>query len=391
VARAHRLPFPSRSQGSAVGNVAVAIPALIVSCQGRLFCRPTPEPHQESTISADRLCKNPSDRSSAHSGSPCQKGERVGLVMTYLPLKILTLSIAVGTLGWAQGNPQTAGDQGQQEPPATEPAASPSFPFDVAGYINFRYVNDDAFQEHNFYRDYSASLFLSKTLGRWRFHAEFNADTAAEYDDEGIHLLPKRPSLSVTLDSAFVNYNAWDWLQLQGGLLFIPTYWRTHRYQSTTLTVDEPLIDQTVFPTALKGVALYGDRYWGSGGASYIVCGGVDQQSQFQESTEVVEIETAHTIGGKLTLHVPSRQFFNTFDVAVQRLHRVGTDDGKPDEIYGVELHLSKSRYELLGEFAHDSMDVVDGVRSYIRQYPSRALRSAFLPDYSKAVCRGPL
>ena len=24
---------------------------------------------------------------------------------------------------------------------------------------------------------------------------------------------------------------------------FIPTYWRTHRYQSTTLTVDEPLID----------------------------------------------------------------------------------------------------------------------------------------------------
>jgi hypothetical protein len=288
--------------------------------------------------------------------------------MKYLQLKILSLSIAAGTLGWAQGAPQTAGEQGQQEPPATDRAASPSFPLDVAGYIDFRYVNDDALQEHNFYRDYSASLFLSKTVGRWRFHAELNADTAAEYDDEGIHLLPRRPSLSVTLDSAFVNYNAWDWLQLQAGLLVIPTYWRTHRYQSTTLTVDEPLIDQTVFPAALKGAALYGDRYWGSGGMSYIVYGGVDQQSQFQESTEVVEIETAHTIGGKLTLHVPTRQFFNTFDVAVQRLHRVGTDDGKPDEIYGVELHLSKSRYELLGEFAHDSMDVVDGVRSYIRQ-----------------------
>jgi hypothetical protein len=286
--------------------------------------------------------------------------------MKYLSLKILSLSIAIGTLGWAQGTPQTAGEQGQQ-PPATEPAANPGFPLDVAGYINFRYVNDDALQEHNFYRDYSASLFLSKTVGRWRFHAEFNADTAAEYDDEGIHLLPRHPSLSVTLDNAFVNYNARDWLQLQAGLLFIPTYWRTHRYQSTTLTVDEPLIDQTVFPTALKGVSLYGDRYWGDGGVSYTVYGGVDQQSEFQEDTQVVEVERAHTVGGKLTLHVPSRHFFRTFDIAVQRLHRVGAD-GKPDEIYGVELHLSKSRYEVLGEFAHASVDVVDGIRGYIRQ-----------------------
>src|SRR5580704_6343527 len=259
--------------------------------------------------------------------------------MKYLPLKILSLSIAAGTLGWAQGTPQTAGEQGQQ-PPTPEPAASPSFPLDVAGYINFRYVNDDALQEHDFYRDYAASLFLSKTVGRWRFHAEFNADTAAEYDDEGIHLLHRRPSLSVTLDNAFVNYNARDWLQLQAGLLFIPTYWRTHRYQSTTLTVDEPLIDQTVFPTALKGVSLYGDRYWGDGGVSYVVYGGVDQQPQFLENTEAVAIESARAVGGKLTLHVPSRHFFRTFDVAVQRLHRVGTD-GRPDEIYGVELHLS--------------------------------------------------
>jgi hypothetical protein len=287
--------------------------------------------------------------------------------MKYLSLKILSLSIAIGTLGWAQGTPQTAGDQGQQGPSSPEPAASPSFPFDVAGYINFRYVNDDAFQVHNFYRDYAASLFLSKTVGRWRFHAELNVDTAAEYDSNGIHLFPRRPSLSVTLDNAFVNYNARDWLQLQAGLLFVPTYWRMHRYQSTTLTVDEPLIDQNIFPTALKGVELYGDRYWGSGGVSYTIYGGTDQQSQFQEDTQAVYIESARTVGGKLTLHVPSRHFFRTFDIAVQRLHRVGTD-GKPDEIYGVELHLSKSRYEVLGEFAHASLDVVNGVRGYIRQ-----------------------
>jgi hypothetical protein len=51
----------------------------------------------------------------------------------------------------------------------------------------------------------------------------------------------------------------------------------------------------------------------------------------------------------------------------VHRLHRAG-QDGKPDEIYGVELQLSKNRFEALGEFAHASLDVVHGVRTYIRQ-----------------------
>jgi hypothetical protein len=181
-----------------------------------------------------------------------------------MKLKILCLSTTLATLGWAQTNQQNLGDS-WQDPPSAEVPATRTLPVEVAGYINFRYLDDDALQEHNFYREYSASLFLSKTVGRWRFHSEFNADTAPEYDSDGIHLFPRRPSLSVKLDSAFVNYNARDWLQIQAGLLFIPTYWRMHRYQSTTLTVDEPLIDQNIFPTALKGGALYGDKYWADG------------------------------------------------------------------------------------------------------------------------------
>jgi hypothetical protein len=286
--------------------------------------------------------------------------------MKCIQLKVLSLAMAMGMPGWSQGAPEAAAGKGPQDPPA--PEASQAFPFDVAGYISFRYLNDDAFQEHDFFREYAASLFLSKTVGRWRFHAEFNADTAPEYDSDGIHLFPPRPSLSVKLDSAFVNYNSRDWLQVQAGLLFVPTYWRRHRYQSTTLTVAEPLIDQNIFPTALKGGALYGDKYWGDGGLSYIVYGGVDQQSQFQQSSQVVRTEQAKAAGAKITLHVPNRQFFTTFDVSVHRLHRVGTDDGKPDELYGTELQLSKSRFELLGEFDHASMDVVNGIRAFVRQ-----------------------
>jgi hypothetical protein len=287
--------------------------------------------------------------------------------MKCLQLRILCSSMAVTMFGWAQGSQQTVDKQAQPEPPGLETTESRSFPLEVAGYVNFRYLNDDAFQEHAFSREYSASLFLSKTLGRWRFHSEFNANTSPEYDSEGIHLFPRRHSLSVKLDSAFVNYNQRDWLQIQAGFLFVPTYWRMHRYQSTTLTVDEPLIDQNLFPTALKGGALYGDKYFGDGGVSYIVYGGIDQQSEFQESEQVVQTERARAFGGKLTLHLPSRQFFRTFDVAVHRLHRVG-GDGRPDDTYGVELQLSKSRFEVLGEFDHSSQDIVHGVRNHIRQ-----------------------
>jgi hypothetical protein len=288
--------------------------------------------------------------------------------MKSLQVKVFSLLLALSLVGRAQ-EPLSTGNAQLPEGPPSQQTAVRSIPLDVAGYVDFRYMNDDALQEHDFFRQYSASLFLSKTIGRWRFHAEFNADTAPEYDSDGIHLFAPRPSLSVKLDSAFVNYNARDWLQAQAGVLFIPTYWRTHRYQSTTLTVDEPLIDQNVFPTALKGAELYGDKYWGDSGMglSYIVYGGVDQQSQFQESTQIVLTEPARAVGGKLTFHVPNRQFFRTFEVAVHRLHRVG-DDGTPDELYGVELQLSKDRFEILGEFAHASLDVVNRVRTYIRQ-----------------------
>jgi hypothetical protein len=284
-------------------------------------------------------------------------------------VKVFSLCFALFMVARAQEQQPIGNPQVQDDPPSQGSTRVPSFPLDVAGYVNFRYLNDDYLQAHNFFRQYSASLFLSKTIGRWRFHSEFNADTAPEYDSEGIHLFAPRPSLSVKLDSAFVNYNARDWLQVQAGFLFIPTYWRTHRYESTTLTVDEPLIDQNVFPTALKGAELYGNKYWGDNGAglSYVVYGGVDQQSEFQQSTQVFQTERAKAGGAKLTFHVPNRQFLRTFDVAVHRLHRVAVD-GKSDELYGVDLQLSKSRFGLLGEFDHASLDLANGVRAYLRQ-----------------------
>src|ERR1700722_2173292 len=112
----------------------------------------------------------------------------------------LVLSLAIPIIGWSQEIQSTAAEPALQEPPPHETTTDRRFHIDVAGYVSFRYVNDDALQERHFYRDYSSSLFLSKTVGRWRFHSEFNADTATEFDSEGIHLFPPRPSLTVKLD-----------------------------------------------------------------------------------------------------------------------------------------------------------------------------------------------
>ena len=78
-------------------------------------------------------------------------------------------------------------------------------------------------------------------------------------------------------------------------------YWRTHRYQSTTLTVDEPLVDQSVFPTALKGVMIHGDKYWEDGGISYQFYTGISQEEEFQLDSRTLQFES--TAGCRRQVH----------------------------------------------------------------------------------------
>ncbi len=266
--------------------------------------------------------------------------------------------------GWGQTPPQQDSGQPASAGPVVQ---SNPFPIEIAGYLSFRSLKDDDLQQGAVYRDYSGSLFLSKTVGRWRFHAELNAGNAPEFDSDGIHLFRRWGDFSAKLDSGFVNYTASDSLQFEAGFLFIPTYWREHRYQSTTLTVDDPLIDQSIFPTAFKGGMVHGDRYFGEGGISYMVYGGVDQESEFQTGGQALKTEGARAAGSKLIVHMPSRQFFDTFDIGLHALRRFSSGHDH-DDIYGAELIARKQRVEVLAEFAHDSLDIVGGSRGYIRQ-----------------------
>ena len=71
-------------------------------------------------------------------------------------------------------------------------------------------------------------------------------------------------------------------------------------------------------------------------------------------------------MGGKLIVHLPSGQFFDTLDIGLHALRRYTSSDR--DDAYGTELIARKQRVEILAEFAHDSLDIVRGSRGYIRQ-----------------------
>jgi hypothetical protein len=293
------------------------------------------------------------------------------LTIRNLQIAAFSLGLALFISGWlkAEDAPPTSGvaaSEPQGEAPDIADPPPRKFPLDVAGYLSFRSLNDDAFNKRQFFREYAGSIFLSKKAGRWLFHSEFNINSALEFDTDGIHITPRIPHLSVKLQNAFANYNWRDWLQVQAGYLFVPTYWRTHRYQSTNLTVDEPLIDQNVFPGVFKGVMLHGDKYFEDGGFSYQIYGGVTQEPEvFDPESMNTGVNLARALGGKLVAHVPNRHFLDAFDIGYHRLEQHFTD--RDERLDGAELRIEKDRIRFLGEFAHSLATQANGDK-YFRQ-----------------------
>jgi len=276
------------------------------------------------------------------------------------------LCLAGATRAQSISASEPAGSASQE--PASGPAEKvAALPLDVAGYLAGRNLASDDLVDRSSFREYSGSIFLSKTIGRWLFHSEINANTAPEWDSEGIHLFPRTSQLSVKLETASVNFNWRDSLQLQAGFLFVPTYWRTHRYQSTTLTVDEPLIDQAVFPTAFTGAMIHGDTYLDEGGISYYVYGGYAQQANFEDAVVAAALTRSRAVGGKMVWHIPSRHLFNTLDVGVLA-HRALNSDTSQTQLYGVELNVEKGPIQLLGEFADGAIGASPSQAGYYRR-----------------------
>lgn len=270
-------------------------------------------------------------------------------------------------MGWLKAQEVAPESGNAASEPKREGAPRAKFPLDVAGYIGFRALSGDDLNEHRSYREYAGSLFVSKKAGPWLFHSEWNATTAAEYATEGIHIAPRSTNLNLTIETASVNYNWRDWLQAEAGFLFVPTYWRTHRYQSTNLTVDEPLMDQNVFPTAFKGAMIHGEKYFEHGGLSYLIYGGISQEPEiFNTDSISLEIDRARAVGGKLVAHVPTGNLLDALDIGYHRIEQRFSD--RDEKLDGAEMRLEEGRFQLLGEFSHMSATPSNGQARFFRQ-----------------------
>lgn len=267
-----------------------------------------------------------------------------------------------------------------------------TLPFDISGYFSFRQLKGEEVGNRDAFREYAFSLFLDKTLSKWRFHAELNSEKSPHFDNDGILFGPD--SIKAHLHTGWVNYQASDTLQLRAGFLFIPTYWRTHRYQSTTLTVADPLIDRTIFPTGVVGGMAHGSKLFDDGGFSYTVYGGVTPRAPMAEmpsaegdseegdhgDTPAPEFEQgrARSAGGTFLVHLPTGHHFKVFDVGAQYLHQTYSNL-KRANMYGFESRIEKWRFALLSEFAHASILEESGERMYLKRglYVQPSLRVA--------------
>jgi hypothetical protein len=133
------------------------------------------------------------------------------------------------------------------------------------------------------------------------------------------------------------------------------------------LTVDEPLIDQAVFPTAFTGAMIHGDKYLDEGGVSYQIYGGYAQQANFEDALVTVDLTRSRALGGKMVWHIPSRHLFSTLDIGFLA-HRGLNSDTSRTQIYGAELNAEMGPVQLLGEFADASIGATPSRAGYDRQ-----------------------
>jgi hypothetical protein len=285
-------------------------------------------------------------------------------------------------------------------PPPPDPPKKAVLPFDVSGYFSFRQLKGEDPGSRDAFREYAFSLFLDKAISKWRFHTEFNSEKSPHFDNDGILFGPD--SIKAHLHTAWANFQQSDAFQVRAGFLFVPTYWRTHRYQSTTLTVADPLIDRRIFPSGVVGAMGHGNKLFDDGGFGYTVYGGVTPRAPVPEipkvggegeggdgeedhhTTTAQEFEAgrARSVGGTFLAHVPNGHNINVLDLGFQYLYQAYSNH-LGARIYGFETRIEKGRGALLGEFAHSSILEESGERLYMKQglyvQPSyRVLRNLF-------------
>jgi hypothetical protein len=266
--------------------------------------------------------------------------------------------------------PATPPPERATEPQSAEADVPTERPVDLSGYIASRYVKDPRSRELGSYQSHTVSVFVGKSLGRWRVHTELEFDHLPEMNLRGMPIA--RPTGEVELEVGWLNYEYRNWLNARAGLIAIPTYWRLHNYPSVALTVQPPLLYEKIFPPNVSGVMLHGSHYLEDGGFSYSLYAGQGREFLDQDN------ESHRAIGGNLGWHVPTRHFMNVFDIRFQ-WYRDSLQQNRQRSIYGFESQIESNRFGFVGEFAHTAVSPPTGGLEQVRQgyYLQPSLRLA--------------
>lgn len=234
----------------------------------------------------------------------------------------------------------------------------------LAGYYNFRYVNDDSpvvgsFQQQNL------ALLLSKQLQRWNFLLEVELQNVPHHREilptEGEGEGEKGTSEDISAEGAFSVENAWMEynhsrnFNVRFGKQLAPQYWWSHRYPNLTYSTTVPIHLRDLFPPELVGGMIYGSAAkpvgtseFGFGYKFYVANNEVPNSS-------LGDLRDRKAVGGRMEFRMPVKGRLKRFDFATDLYSgRIGLskDMISSDTVWGFEEQIEWNRFSLYGEYA---------------------------------------
>lgn len=287
------------------------------------------------------------------------------------------LQTRLDSLNQATTEPVAAAALGGSTPAAEELEGKP---LQISGYLSSRFSRVPAAHQPADFGQQNMSVFLDKQLGALRLHTELEYEYGPETNPLGHPTGAASGGFSA--ETAWLDYRYRDAVNLSGGIFLTPTYWGLHHYPSTSLTVENPLMYERIFPANIIGGMLHGSHYFADGGFDYTLYAG--KGAHYNQPESAPQDGTSAT-GGSFIAHVPTAHRLKTFDLGVQ-LYRDRPGTGLRQQIYAFQSEVGKGPFSFVGEFAHADVNNTGGHRVLFREgyylQPSLQVARRFFPYY---------
>lgn len=244
---------------------------------------------------------------------------------------------------------------------AVEGGDETELPVDLSGYLSLRYMDDNSSSGVGSFQSNALSLFLGKQLGRWRYFSEVEFEYAPNYVGSGSATSTARGE--ILTETVWLSYTKSDALTFTAGQLLVPAYWRVHHYPSTTLTVQNPLIDKRIFPADIVGGMVGGSAYFDFGGLEYGAYLGNGRGSDPGKK----DVDDHKATGARFVYHAPSKGRMRALELGTHWYHdKVSATDR--EHIIGFESRFEAGRYSFLGEYARANIGAPGRPRTMFRE-----------------------